>query len=266
MNTGVFDDPQEYLAFALELADAAGHAILPHFRQDTAIDNKLQEGFDPVTEADRAGERQMRDMIEQRFPDHSIIGEELGIKQGTSPLSWILDPIDGTRSFVYGLTTWTTLIGLLHENRPVLGVMNQPYVGESFLGSRNGAFWRRQSELQKISVNPAERLDQALLSTTAPALYKTDREKIFLERMIGASRAVRYDADAYFFCLLAAGHVDVALDVGLQSYDIAPLVPIIEAAGGIVTTWDGEPATNGGNIIAAASRPLYEQALALLPG
>ena len=265
MNSNPSDSVADYLAFAHELADAAGAAVLPHFRKKSAIDNKLEGGFDPVTEADRAAEREMRKLIEARYPDHGIVGEEFPRKEGVSTLEWILDPVDGTRSFVFGMTTWTTLIGLLDDGTPLAGMMNQPYVGERFYGSSDGAFWQRGSESERLSVKPAGDLASALISTTAPALYKTEREAQFLQRMIKASRSIRYDADAYFFCLLAAGHIDVALDAGLQSYDIAPLVPIIEAAGGIVTTWDGEPATAGGNIIAAASRQLYEEALSLLP-
>ncbi len=204
-------------------------------------------------------------MIEERFPDHGIIGEEFGTKQTNSSLQWILDPIDGTRSFIFGMPTWTTLVGLLQNGQPVLGVMNQPYVGETFYGDGKQAWWRRGDEKRQLAVKAAPALDAALISTTAPALYKTEQERTFLKRMITASRSIRYDGDAYFFCLVACGQMDIALDAGLQSYDIAPLVPIIEGAGGIVSTWDREPATKGGNIIAAASRQLYEDALALLP-
>lgn len=256
---------EDLLAFALELADASAAAILPHFRRNGAVENKLAGGFDPVTEADRAGELAMRRLIEVKFPDHGILGEEFAPKPAKSSLTWILDPVDGTRSFVFGLMTWTTLIGLFEDGEPVAGVVNQPYVGERFYGSASGAHWQRGDLVEPLFVRPARNLASALISTTAPALYKTEREAEFLSRMISASRSVRYDADAYFFCLLAAGHIDVALDAGLQSYDIAPLVPIIEAAGGVVTTWDRQPAANGGNIIAAASPQLYEEALSLLP-
>ncbi len=254
-----------YLEFALQLADAGGAAILPYFRQNGAVDNKLSGGFDPVTEADRACERIMRDMIGARYPDHGIVGEEFGVKEAQGAYRWILDPVDGTRSFVFGLSSWTTLIGLMHDNEPIVGVMNQPYVGESFYSCGEGSYWRRGGESRRIAVSPAPSLGEAMISATAPALFKSEREAVFLERMIAGSRAIRYDADAYFFCLLAAGHVDVALDAGLHAYDIAPLIPIIEGAGGIVTTWDGGSAAGGGNIIAAASQQLYEEALALLP-
>lgn len=262
-------DPNELndlLAFALHLAEQTEPVILPHFRADTAVSNKLQAGFDPVTVADTAAEKAMRQLIEERFPDHGIFGEELGIKEGTSPYTWILDPIDGTRSFIFGSVVWTTLIGLTYEGTPVIGVMNQPYVRETFFGSPAGAFCRRDGSDRRLHVRPADRLSEALVTTTAPALYKSPQEVAFLEQIKSAARSIRYDGDAYFYSLVAAGQIDIALDAGLQSYDIAPLVPIIEAAGGVVSTWSREPATHGGNIIAAASRELYDKALALLEG
>ena len=254
----------ELRTFALELAEVSSAAILPHFRTATNIDNKEAEDFDPVTIADKEAERVMRDLIEQRYPDHGIFGEEFGKKKGSSPYTWILDPIDGTRSFIFGSVTWATLIGLSYDSTPVVGAMNQPYVGECFYGSKDGAFCRHQGKDHKLKVRPAASLSEAHVTTTAPALYNTPRKAAFLDRMRSTARQIRYDGDAYFFSLLAAGHIDVALDAGLQAYDIAALIPIIEAAGGIVTTWDRKSAANGGDIIAAASRDLYEEALALL--
>jgi len=176
----------------------------------------------------------------------------------------VLDPIDGTRSFIAGTMTWTTLIGLEFEDRPVIGVMHQPYVGETFYGTPEGAWLLRGSEKRPLKVNPAPDLANAFGTTTGQHMYNTPAKAKFLDNMRSALRNIRYDADAYFFSLLAAGFIDIALDAGLQAYDIAPLIPIIEGAGGIVSTWDGEPARLGGDIIAAASRELYEEALALL--
>jgi len=255
---------QELSAFALEMAKASEQATLAHFRESLEIDNKLDEGFDPVTEGDRAAEQIMRQMIEARYPDHSIHGEEFGKKQGSEPYTWVLDPIDGTRSFIAGTVTWTTLIGLEFEHKPVIGVMHQPYVRETFLGTPQGAWLLRDGEKQALKVNPAENLANAMGTTTAPHLYNTPEKARFLDNMRNNLRNIRYDSDAYFFSLLAAGHIDIALDADLQAYDIAPLVPIIEGAGGIVSTWSGEPARLGGDIIAAASQKLYEEALALL--
>lgn len=257
---------EDYLAFAEALAAAAAQEILPHFRTRLAVDNKLDRGFDPVTEADRAGERAMRAMIEARFPDHGIIGEEYGVKEGRSPFSWILDPVDGTRSFVFGMTTWTTLIALAHEGKPIVGLMHQPYVGESFMGSPAGSLHRRHGKTMPLSVNPAPAVDQALGSTTGPHLYCSERQKRGLAAMQAGLKAIRYDADAYFFCLLAAGQIDISMDAGLAPYDIAPLIPIIEGAGGIVTTWDGGSAASGGDILAAASPGLHAEAMTLLAG
>ncbi len=254
----------ELSAFALEMAKASEKATLAHFRESIKIDNKLDEGFDPVTAGDREAEQIMRAMIEKRYPGHSIHGEEFGKKQGSEPYTWVLDPIDGTRSFIAGTMTWTTLIGLEFEDRPVIGVMHQPYVRETFYGTPEGAWLLRGGEKRRLQVNPAPDLASAFGSTTSQYMYNTPKKAKFLDDMRKNLRNIRYDADAYFFSLLAAGFIDIALDASLQAYDIAPLIPIIEGAGGIVSTWDGEPARLGGDIIAAASRELYEEALALL--
>lgn len=257
---------EELTRFARLLADAAGQAILPHFRLPVSVDNKAQAGFDPVTIADRNGETAMRALIEQHFPEHGIIGEEHGVKPSRSGFNWVLDPVDGTRSFIIGIPLWTTLIGLTFEGKPVLGLMNQPFVGERFTGSRLGSFWERGQERKRLQVNPAASLKDAKLTTVAPEIYKSPRQKEVLARMTSAVRMTRYGGDAYFFCLLAAGLVDVAMDAGLETYDIAALVPIMENAGGVVTTFDGSPATGGGDILAAASPALHAEALALING
>jgi myo-inositol-1(or 4)-monophosphatase len=256
---------ESFLGFAEQLADAAAAAILPHFRTRPAMENKPAVDFDPVTEADRGAERAMRALIEERYPDHGILGEEYGPKPARSAFTWVLDPIDGTRSFVCGATSWTTLIGLRHGATPVVGLMNQPYVEERFLGSPLGSFLRNRGGLRRLAVSPAPRLAESIGTTTAPHLYRSPRQAGFLAAIRERLRFMRYDGDAYFFCLLAAGQIDIALDAGLAPYDIAPLVPIIEGAGGIVTTWDGGSAAEGGDIIAAASPALYEEARALIP-
>lgn len=258
-------DWEDHVRFAEALAVAAASQILPYFRTRPTMDNKLAGGFDPVTEADRAGERAMRAMIEASFPDHGILGEEYGAKPARSPYTWVLDPVDGTRSFVCGLMTWTTLVGLSYEGRPVVGVMHQPYVGETFVGSPAGSVLKYGGEARRLVVNAAPSLDRAVATTTGPDFYRTPRQRGFLDAIARSVRFMRYDGDAYFFCLLAAGQIDIAIDAGLHPYDIVALVPIIEGAGGIVTTWDGGSAGQGGDIIAAASRTLFDQARALLP-
>jgi myo-inositol-1(or 4)-monophosphatase len=259
----VHDWPQ-LTEFALDLANAAAKEILPFFRQDIQVDVKSGVVWDPVTEGDRAGERIMRSMIEARYPDHGIHGEEYGLKPSRSGFTWVLDPVDGTRAFICGMPTWATLIGLNFEDRPVVGVMNQPFVGETFYGNPEGAWSRHHGASRKLSTRAARPLNQAVFTTTAPELYRSNAEKAVLKRLNEATRLTRYGGDAYFFCVLAAGRVDLALDAHMEPYDIAPLIPIIEGAGGIVTTWERAPAAKGGNVIAASSAQLHEEALAVI--
>ncbi|MGE3874490.1 MAG: inositol monophosphatase family protein [Parvibaculaceae bacterium] len=254
----------ELTRFALELASASAKEILPFFRRDIEVDVKAGVVWDPVTEGDRAGERIMRSMIEARYPDHGIHGEEYGLKPSRSGFTWVLDPVDGTRAFICGMPTWATLIGLDFEGKPMVGVMNQPFVGETFYGSPEGAWSLHQGASRKLATRAARPLGQATFTTTAPELYRSPAEKDVLKRLSAATRLTRYGGDAYFFCVLAAGQTDLALDAHMEPYDIAPLIPIIEGAGGIVTTWERGPAAKGGNVIAASAPELYEAAIAVI--
>jgi myo-inositol-1(or 4)-monophosphatase len=250
--------------FGRMLAAEAAIAILPYFRTDTAVEVKSGAVWDPVTEADKAGERIMRYLIEKRFPDHGILGEEYGEKEAKSPFTWILDPVDGTRAFICGMPTWATLIGLNQEGEPKLGFMHQPHVAETFFGSPDGAWLERAGENRPLHVRTVRPISEAIFTTTAPELYRTDSEKLVLSRLSAATRLTRYGGDAYFFCLMAAGQIDIAMDARMEPYDIAPLIPIIRGAGGSVCTWDrGNPA-QGGNVIAASGQPLLDQALGLI--
>jgi myo-inositol-1(or 4)-monophosphatase len=250
--------------FARGLAALAGNAILPLFRNPLAVDNKLAEGFDPVTEADRSAEQAMRRMITASFPDHGIIGEEFEPKPARSEFCWVLDPVDGTRSFICGMPTWTTLIALVFQERPILGIVSQPYVGEMFIGGPYGSWWERGSNRRDLSVNPAAAIGDAVLTTVAPEIYRSEKQLRVLNKLCSRTRMTRFGGDAYFFAMLASGFVDIAMDAGLAIYDIAALVPIIEGAGGIVTTWDGGDASRGGDILAAASTGLHASALAII--
>ncbi len=251
----------ELTQFALKLADASAKVILPQFRKNIAIDIKAGEVWDPVTDADRSAERIIREMIEANYPDHSIVGEEYGTKTGTSPYTWVLDPIDGTRAFVIGMPTWVTLIGLYRNGQPLLGVMNQPFVGERFFGNPEGAWHQHQSQTHSIHVRPPLKLSLASVGTTAPQLYKGHQGFANLQKAV---TTIRFGGDAYFFSLVAAGHLDIAMDPGLQIYDIAALIPIIKGAGGVVGTWTDNDPTQGGNVMFASSQSLLDEALEMM--
>lgn len=257
-------DWTELTRFAIALATASAEQILPYFRRNTAVDVKDGPVWDPVTEGDRAGERVIRNMIEAHYPDHGIHGEEFGIKEARSPFTWVLDPVDGTRSFVCGMPTWATLIGLNYEDRPVIGLMNQPVVGDMFYGSPDGAWNDYRGHITPIRTRKGVPLSRASIGTTSPDLYRTERDAAAHKRLKDAAQLTRYGGDAYFFSVMAAGHLDIAMDANLQAYDIAPLLPIVTGAGGVYAEWTGGDATKGGNVITTGSQELLEEALAVL--
>ena len=257
-------DWTELTRFAQALANAAAGEILPWFRRNAAVDVKDGPVWDPVTEGDRAGERIIRAMIEERYPDHAIHGEEYGIKEGRSGFTWILDPVDGTRAFVCGMPTWSTLIGLNLDGKPRIGVMNQPFVGDMFYGNPEGAWLNHRGVSQPLRTRTGVRLKDAAAGTTAPELYRTEQHRLAFDRLNAKVKMTRYGGDAYFYALLAAGHLDIALDAQLQPYDIAPLLPIVMGAGGAVAEWTGGDPARGGNVITAGSAALLEEALAAM--
>lgn len=257
-------DWTELTNFTKSLAQASAAAILPWFRRNAAVDVKAGPVWDPVTEGDRAGERAIRTLIEAHYPDHGIHGEEYGIKEGRSGFTWILDPVDGTRSFVCGMPTWATLIGLTYEGRCVVGLMNQPFVGDMFYGNPHGAWHDNRGSVTPIRTRAGVPLERATAGTTAPELYRSDSDQAAFQRLRSKLQLMRYGGDAYFFAMVAGGHMDIAMDAGLQAYDIMPLIPVIEGAGGCVAEWTGGNPAQGGNILAAGSRQLLDEALAIM--
>lgn len=254
------------LEFAHLLADISADAIRPFFRKRLTITNKAgRAGFDPVTAADRAAERAIRKAVMQHFPDHGFIGEEYGAIAGKGRYQWLVDPIDGTRAFVTGSPMWGTLIGLLDKGTPILGLMNQPFTGERFWSEGRGAR-RREADgsVHRIKTRPCASLAQAVLATTTPDMFAAPEEASRFAALKSRVRMTRYGGDCYGYCLLAAGFVDLIVESGLKAYDIAPLIPVIEAAGGVVTTWDGGPAADGGRIVAAGDPRVHAAALAIL--
>ncbi len=261
----------EFEAFAHRLADAAAAASLPHFRSALAVENKIGAGsasdvaFDPVTVADRASEEAIRDLIFETYPDHGLHGEEFGIVPGAGAYEWVIDPIDGTRSFVSGVPLWTTIIGLRHGGVPAYGLIDQPYIGDRFWGGGGGAFMRaRDGAARPIRTRPCGALDEAIMMTTTPAAITGPGERARYERVERQVRLVRYGADGYAYCLLAAGQIDLVVESGLQAYDVVGLIPVIEAAGGVVTSWSGDSANDGGTVIAAGDPRVHAAALEAL--
>jgi histidinol phosphatase-like enzyme (inositol monophosphatase family) len=255
---------KEFRRFLLELADIAGRVVLPYFRRALDVTDKGERRFDPVTEADRNAEVALREAILARYPDHGVLGEEYGEHQGSSEFRWVIDPIDGTRAFVCGVPTWGTLIALCENDRPVLGLMSQPFVGEQFIGGGNESWHVRDRERTRLRTRDTSELATSYLFATAPEMFAPDTEWPVFQRLAGQVRLTRFGIDCYAYSLLAAGHVDLVVEAGLGYYDIAPLMPIIEAAGGVVTDWSGATVCGGGRVIAAANPRLHGQALAVL--
>jgi histidinol phosphatase-like enzyme (inositol monophosphatase family) len=259
-------DHRAYLATAHHLAEISGAAILPHFRRALKVDNKASVGlFDPVTVADRAAERAIVRALKVTWPAHGIEGEEFGIKPGSSPLTWVIDPIDGTRAFILGFPLWGTLIGLTDGDHPVLGLMNQPYTGERFWSGATVATMRgADGRERRLKTRSCATLADAMFVTTHPDMFKPGIETRGFEAIRTACKSTRFGGDCYAYCMLAAGHVDLVVEAGLKPYDVAALIPIIEKAGGRCTSWDGGSAAGGGRVVAAGDARIHEQALKIL--
>ncbi|WP_170420338.1 histidinol-phosphatase [Ruegeria arenilitoris] len=252
------------LDVAEKMADAARAAILPYFRQSNLeTSNKLQGGYDPVTVADRAAEQAMRSVLAELRPDDGILGEEYGAVEGKSGRTWVLDPIDGTRGFVSGTPTWGVLIALGDDRGPIMGVIDQPYIGERFVGHADGAFMTGPLGRTSLATRRTDALRDAILFTTFPEVGTTAEGDAF-RAVAGQVQLTRYGMDCYAYALLAAGQVDLVIEAGLNAYDIQAPIAVIEAAGGVVTDWQGGPAHQGGRALAAANPEIHAAALEIL--
>jgi len=268
MDKPVNNDSTSLVATLHDLADSSGATIGPYFRAGISIDNKAADGrFDPVTEADRAAEQTIRAILAQRYPEHGILGEEFAATAATGTTDayqWVIDPIDGTRSFILGLPTWGTLIGLKHNGDPMMGMMNQPYTRERFWSDANASYFRgADGKTTRLETRPAQ-LVTAQLSTTTPDMFIEARDRRAFDAVNARVRACRYGGDCYAYCLLAMGLIDVVIEVDLKPYDIVALIPIIENAGGIVTDWQGGPAGDGGRILACGDRRIHGELLKII--
>lgn len=253
----------ELADFLNELCDLAQVETLSRFRKPIDIVNKLDAGFDPVTQADKAAETAIRNRIQERFSDDGILGEEFGSTNPDAQYLWIIDPIDGTKAFISGLPTWGTLIGLYKDGVPFAGIMHQPFTGERYLCDGESAVLNHKNEIFKLSTSKTKTVSDAILMTTSPALFSGDEYKIY-KRVEAECKLPRYGADCYAYCLLASGHIDLVIESGLNAYDIAALIPIVERAGGLFTNWQGGSPAKGGQVLVAANAELHEEAMELL--
>ncbi len=252
--------PPGQIDLALRLADAAGAVIRRYFRTPVAVQDKADSS--PVTIADREAEAAMRQLINKADRHHGILGEEYGPERTDAEWVWVLDPVDGTKAFITGKPSFGTLIALLHRGRPVLGIIDQPILGERWLGVAG-----RKSTLngRPIHVRDCPELRLAALYATAPEMF-SGADAVAWERLRGRVKLPRYGADCYAYGLLAAGFVDLVVEASLQPYDYLPLVAVIEGAGGLLTDWQGRPLGLGsdGRAVAAGDARLHAAALAVL--
>ncbi|MES2539373.1 MAG: inositol monophosphatase family protein [Pseudomonadota bacterium] len=256
----------ELIATAHELADVARVATLSYFRtRDLAAETKETERFDPVTAADRLSEERMREVLARRRPQDGILGEEFGAREGSSGLTWVLDPIDGTRGYLSGTPTWGVLISVRDAQGVLYGIIDQPYIRERFEGGLGRSLVNGPMGEAVLSVRAPRPLSQAILFSTFPEVG-TPAEGVAFRRVAAGAKLVRYGTDCYAYALVAAGQIDLVIEAGLQAYDVQAPIAVIKAAGGIVTDWQGRPALEGGQILAASCRELHAEAMALLNG
>lgn len=255
--------PEEIEPVLFALSAQAEPETMAHFRKKPDVENKLAAGYDPVTLADKGAEAAIRNYLGRNFPDHGIVGEEEPPVNETAEYCWIIDPVDGTRAFITGLPSWGTLIGLSHQGRPVAGLMHQPFTGEIYYTAGDGSYMQRQGESCRLATSPVTDIAHATMMTTTPELF-LNGDAVSWDNIRRKTLMTRYGFDCYAYCMVAAGHIELVVECGLKPYDIAPLIPIIEQAGGVVRSWDGGSAADGGKVVAAANETLLKQALACL--
>ena len=253
--------------FILELNRASAAVILPLFRGDHGIENKSKtRHYDPVTLADKGAEAEIRRLIGQHYPEHGVIGEEMGEDRPDAEFVWVLDPVDGTRAFVAGLPVWTTLIALRHQDQPVLGSIGQPYLGEVFVGSQAaGSRLVTAAGERSLKVRTGLPLTSAIIATTDPEACFNGAELGAWRQIRSAARLARLGCDAYAYAMVALGTLDLVVEAGLKSWDVEAAVPVIEGAGGLVTDWTGAPiGRHGGQMAIAGDQAVLDEALVAL--
>jgi len=256
-------DP-DTIKLAHRLCEASGAAIRPYFRQRIEITNKLADSFDPVTEADKGGERAIRAILDAERPDDAILGEEYGEKPGTSGWRWVLDPVDGTRCFITGRHEWGSLIALEKDEVPVLGILDQPVLGERFIGVNGRTELHQAGRVTPIAVRACADVKDAVLCATDPSAYMTESQVAGFECVKSRARLTRYHGDCYIFAMLAMGFIDTIVEGAFRRWDIAALVPLVQGAGGVITNWQGGVWRDGDAVLASGDRRVHEQVIALL--
>ncbi len=256
---------QKRLTIACEIADRARAISLPAFKRAVPAQNKNPGSvFDPVTQADTDTEKNLRQGIEASLPDDGITGEELGQKQAHNRWTWCLDPIDGTRAFVAGVPVWSTLIAVCYDEKPVIGVIDHPALGERYIGTPSQAWRETKAGTTPLKTRKCAALSDALLSCTEPSAMFSDGQKSAYENIRRQSRFTRLGLDAYAYALTATGRLDLVIEAGLEPYDVMALIPVIKGAGGAITNWQGGDAKQGGAIVCAGDPKLLETLYPLL--
>lgn len=249
---------------AFKAIEAANKITLEYFRKNTAVDNKKDDNsFDPVTIADKQAEHIIREIIEHDFPSHGIIGEEYETKASQSDYSWIIDPIDGTRAFITGLPMWGTLIGVLKNNKPIFGLMAQPFVGDIFYGDGKTAFLRNKTTEQRLSTNTITTISEAIMFCTTPDMFIENDELEMYRTLKNQCKNIRYGTDCYGYAALAAGWGSMVFEANVKNYDIYPLIPIITGAGGCISAPDGT-FFKSGKVIASSNKTLHDAVIKAL--
>jgi histidinol phosphatase-like enzyme (inositol monophosphatase family) len=256
-------DIQPHTRDITELVRSASRLALRWHRRPMAVENKLVAGFDPVTEADRAVEDAIRAGLAQRFPNHAILGEERG-ETGSGRYRWVIDPIDGTRAFISGQPMWGTLVGFQVDGRPVAGWMHVPVLDETWVATPAGGSVIRADGPRPVGVSAVTELSEAILLCTHPSMFEAGPSRTGFEALEASVRLSRFSGDCLNYGLLAAGHADLVVENGLAPYDILPLLPILAAAGAVVTDLEGAEPLEGGFVVAAATPQLHAQALRVL--
>jgi histidinol phosphatase-like enzyme (inositol monophosphatase family) len=256
---------EKLIAFANRLADASGAVIRPYFRQRIEVVHKPGRApFDPVTEADKGGERAIRAIIERERPDDGILGEEYGEKPGKNGLRWVLDPVDGTRAFITGRHEWGSLIALEDNEAPVLGILDQPVLGERFIGANGRSLLIEGEKRTPLKVRECTGIKDAILCATDPSSYLSSDQQAAFQRVRAVARMTRFGGDCYLFAALALGFVDIVIEANFNRWDVAALIPLVEGAGGVITSWDGGDCRDGKSILACGDSRVHEEAIKLL--